>query len=164
MSYYGGRMTRQTLGKVFISSAIVLSAVVSTGIDLSHGDTAHVHNPAWHPHAIFHDIVMFLLLDFMGLVCLWLLWRKSSEPDVGVRVAALLMVGFWSPFYYVTTLVPTASLAATPENVSNGAILVSWAPVPFYINVLVGTFLLAITALGYFLYRRGQRKSLVGLH
>ena len=164
MSGYGGRMTRQTLGKTLISSAIVLSAIVSTGIDLSHGDTAHVHNPAWHPHAIFHDIVMFLLLDFMGLVCLWLLWRKSREPEVGVRVAALLMLGFWSPFYYVTTLVPAASLAATPENVSNGAILVSWAPFPLYINVLVGTFLLSLTAVGYFLYRGGQRKSLADPH
>ena len=153
-------MTRQTLSRVLISSAIVLSAMVSTGIDLSHGVTAHVHNPEWHPHAIFHDIVMFLLLDFMGLVCLWLLWRKSSEPEVGVRVAALLMVGFWTPFYYVTTLFPAASLAATPENVSNGAILVSWAPFPLYINVLVGTFLLAITAAGYFLYFSGERKSL----
>jgi hypothetical protein len=156
-------MTRQTLGKVLISSAIVLSAIVSTGIDLSYGDTAHVHNAAWHPHAIFHDVVMFLLLDFMGIVCLWLLWRKSSEPEVGVRVAALLMLGFWSPFYYVTTLVPAASLAATPENVSNGALIVSWAPFPLYINVLVGTFLLAITAVGYFLYRGGQKKSLVDL-
>lgn len=152
-------MTRQMLGKVFISSAIVLSAMVSTGIDLSYGDTAHVRNAAWHPHAIFHDIVMFLFLDFMGLVCLWLLWRKSSEPDVGVRVAALLMVGFWSPFYYVTTLFPAASLAATPEKVSNGAILVSWAPFPLYINVLVGTFLLATTAVGYVLYVGGERKS-----
>lgn len=150
-------MNRQTLSRVLISSAIVLSAIVSTGIDLSHGDTAHVHNPAWHPHAIFHDIVMFLLLDFMGAVCLWLLWRKSSEPEVGVRVAALLMLGFWSPFYYVTTFFPGASLAATPENVANGAILVSWAPFPLYINVLVGTLLLAITAVGYFLYFNGER-------
>ena len=153
-------MTRQTLGKALISSAIVLSAVVSTGIDLSFGDTAHVHNPAWHPHAIFHDVVMFLLLDFMGIVCLWLLWRKSREPEVGVRVAALLMVGFWSPFYYVTTLVPAASLAATPENVSNGAFVVSWAPFPLYINVLVGTFLLAMTGVGYLMYFNGERKSL----
>jgi hypothetical protein len=152
-------VTRQTLGRALISAAIVLSAMVSTGIDLSRGDTAHVHNPAWHPHAIFHDVVMFLLLDFMGLVCLWLLWRKSSEPEVGVRVAALLMLGFWSHFYYVTTLFPAASLAATPENVGNGAILVSWAPFPLYINVLVGTFLLATTAVGYFLYSSGARKS-----
>ena len=164
MSGYGRPMTGQTLGKLLISSTIVLSALVSTGIDLSYGDTAHIHNAAWHPHAIFHDIVMFLLLDFMGVVCLWLLWRKSTEPEVGVRVAALLMVGFWSPFYYVTTLFPAASLAATPENVSNGALLVSWAPFPLYINVLVGTFLLAMTAAGYLLYRNGQKKSLVDPH
>ena len=152
-------MTRQALGKVLISVAIILSAVVSTVVDLMHGDIAHVHNPAWHPHAIFHDIVMFLLLDFMAAVCLWLLWRKSSEPEVAVTVAMLLLIGFWSPFYYVTTLFPAASLSASPDDVGKGAILVSWAPFPLYINVLVGTALLAIAVLGCLLYRNGQRRS-----
>ena len=152
-------MTSQTLGKLLLSTALALSAVVSTVVDLSHGDTAHVHNPAWHPHAVFHDIVMFLLLDFMAVVCIWLLWRKSNEPKIGVNVAALLMIGFWSPFYYVTTLFPAASLSATPDDVSKGALLVSWLPFPLYINVLVGTALLAIAAVGYFLYCNGERGS-----
>ena len=121
-------MSSQTAAKVLISVAVALSAIVSTLVDLSTGDAAHVYNPAWHPHAVFHDIVMFLLLDFMALVCLWLLWRKSSEPKVGVKVAALLVVGFWSPFYYVTFLFPTASLSATPDDVGQGAVLVSWSP------------------------------------
>jgi hypothetical protein len=152
-------MTRQTLGKVLISTGLALSAIVSTAVDLMHGDAAHVHNAAWHPHAIFHDIVMFLLLDFMAVVCLWLLWRKSCEPKVGVKVAALLVIGFWSPFYYITTLFPAASLSATPNDLSKGAIFVSWLPFPLHINVLIGTVLLMITAVGYFLYCHEGRES-----
>lgn len=152
-------MTLQTTGRILVSVAIVLSAAVSTVIDLLPGDRAHVQNPAWHPHAIFHDIVMFLLLDFMAIVCIWLLWRKSTEPGVGIKVGVLLMVGFWSPFYYVTTLFPQASLSASPQDVSKGAILVSWMPFPLYINVLVGTAMLTIAAVGYCLYRRGEGRS-----
>lgn len=152
-------MTLQTTGRILVSMAIVISAGVSTVIDLLPGDTAHVQNPLWHPHAIFHDIVMFLLLDFMAIVCIWLLWRKSSEPGVGVKVGVLLMVGFWSPFYYVTTLFSQASLSASPHDVSKGAILVSWMPFPLYINVLVGTAMLLLSATGYYLYRTGEGRS-----
>jgi len=80
-------MSQQKVGKVFLSLAVSLSAIVSTIVDLLPGDTGHVHNPEWPAHAVFHDIVMFLLLDWMAIVCLWLLWRKSAEPDVGVLVA-----------------------------------------------------------------------------
>ena len=150
-------MMRQTLGKILVSVALVLSAVISTVVDLLPGEVAHVQNPEWHPHAIFHDIVMFLLLDFMAIVCLWLLWRKSTEPRVGVTVGVLLVVGFWTPFYYITTLFPQASLSASPHDVSQGAILVSWMPFPLYINVLVGTVLLVVAAVGYYLYRKGEQ-------
>ena len=105
-------MNRQTTGKVLISIAVALSAIVSTIVDLLPGDTGHVFNAGWNPHAIFHDIVMFLLLDWMAVVCLWLLWRKSSEPRVGVKVATLLVLGFWTPFYYVSSVFPMASLSA----------------------------------------------------
>ena len=95
----------------------------------------------------------------MAVVCLWFLWRKTSEPEVGVKVAALLVVGFWSPFYYVTTLFPGASLSATPDDLSKGATLVSWLPFPLHINVLIGTTLLVITAIGYVLYCHKGRGS-----
>ena len=149
-------MNRQKLGKIVVSVALVLSALISTIVDLSGGDLAHVHNPDWHPHAVFHDIVMFLFLDFMTVVCLWLIWRKTKEPGLGIKVGTLTMIGFWSPFYYVTTIFPMASLASTPDDISKGALLVSWFPLPLYINVMIGTFLLALTLTGHFLYRRGE--------
>ena len=149
-------MSRQTAGKVLISVSMVLSGLVSTGVDLSRGDAAHVYNPDWHPHAIFHDIEMFVLLDFMVIVCLWLLWRRSKEPKVGAQVSTLLMIGFWTPFYWITFVFPDASLAANQEDPAASAVIVDWLPWPLYYNVLVGTILLTMAGVGYWVFRGGK--------
>ncbi len=146
-------MNKQTVGKVLISVAVALSAIVSTIVDLMPGHTGHVFNHHWNPHAIFHDIVMFLLLDWMAVVSLWLLWRKSSEPLIGVKVATLLVVGFWTPFYYVTTLFPMASLSANLEEMDKVSIMVGGVRV--YFNVMIGSTMLVIALIGYGLYRKG---------
>ena len=36
------------------------------------------------------------------------------KPRIGPLVALLLVLGFWSPFYYVSVLFPGASLSANP--------------------------------------------------
>jgi hypothetical protein len=146
-------MNKQLTGKVLISIAVALSAIVSTIVDLLPGDTGHVFNASWNPHAIFHDIVMFLLLDWMAVVCLWLLWRKSSEPLVGVKVATLLVLGFWTPFYYVSTLFPMASLSANLQEVDKVSFLVGGLRV--YFNVMIGSAMVVIALIGYWLYGRG---------
>jgi hypothetical protein len=47
-------------------------------------------------------------------LALWLLWRKSSEPQVAVKVAALIPLIFFFAFFYTTTLLPGSSLSASP--------------------------------------------------
>jgi hypothetical protein len=161
-------MKSQKIGKILISIAVVLSAIVSTIVDLLPGESGHVHNPTWNPHAVFHDIVMFLLLDFMAVVCLWLLWRKSLEPQIGVKVATLLVLGFWTPFYYVTTLFPEASLAAAnpttdPVAYANelNAVTFMVGGIRVYFNVVIGTVMVLIALMGYYLYNKGSKASAV---
>lgn len=137
-------------GKVLISFAVALSAIVSTIVDLL--PVGHVYNPGWNPHAVFHDVVMFLLLDWMAVVWLCLLWRKSSESLVGVTVATLLVVGFWFPFYYVTTLFPMASLSVNVAEIEKTSMVI--ADVRFCVNVMIGTAMIAIALVGYWLYRK----------
>jgi ABC-type glucose/galactose transport system permease subunit len=146
-------MNKQLTGKVLISIAVALSAIVSTIVDLLPGDTGHVFNSSWNPHAIFHDIVMFLLLDWMALVCLWLLWRKSTEPLVGVKVATLLVLGFWTPFYYVSSVFPMASLSANLQEMDKVSFLLGGLRV--YFNVMIGSAMVVIALIGYWLYGRG---------
>ena len=150
-------MNKQTTGKVLISVAVALSAIVSTMVDMLPGDTGHVFNPTWNPHAVFHDIVMFLLLDQMALVSLWLLWRKSSEPLTGVRVATLLVLCFWTPFYYVSTFFPMASLSANLAEMDKVSVLVGG--MRLYFNVMIGTSMIVVALIGYWLYRRGEQQS-----
>lgn len=154
-------MNKKVTGKVLISLAVALSAIVSTIVDLLPGDTGHVFNATWNPHAIFHDIVMFLLLDWMAVVSLWLLWRKSSEPLVGVKVATLLVVGFWTPFYYVSTLFPMASLSANLQEMDKVSIVV--AGLRIYFNVIIGTAMVVIALAGYWLFNRQPPQALHGL-
>jgi hypothetical protein len=155
--------SKQKTGKILISIAVALTAIVSTIVDLLPGESGHVFNPTWSGHAVFHDIVMFLLLDFMAIVCLWLLWRKSLEPQIAVKVNTLLVLGFWTPFYYVTTFFPQASLAAanegTPEYSSEiqAVTLGSIAGMPIYINVCIGTVMIIIALIGYYLYNKGRK-------
>ena len=146
-------MNKQTTGKFLISVSVALSGIVSTMVDLKPGPTSHVYNPTWNPHAIFHDIVMFLLLDQLAVICLWLLWRRSSEPLVGVRIATLLVLAFWTPFYYITSIFPMASLAANQQEMDLVSIMVGG--VRLYFNVLIGTAMMVIALIGYWLYRRG---------
>lgn len=149
-------MSQQTLGKLLLSLAVGLSAVVSTVVDLLPGETGHVYNPEWPAHAVFHDVLMFLFLDWMAVVSLWLLWRKSTEPHVGALVALLLVLGFCTPFYYVTFLFPTASLSANP--VEREAVSFVILGFRVYFNVLIGTALIALAMVGYGLFRRGGRQ------
>ena len=102
-------MSRNKLGKSILSFVLVVGAVVSTAVDWN---TTHLFNPDWHPHARFHGALFLLILDFMSVVALWLLWRQSKEPAIGVKVAALFSVAVWAPFFYIEMLVPGASLLA----------------------------------------------------
>ena len=150
-------MNKQITGKVLITIAVALSAIVSTIVDMLPGDTGHVFNATWNPHAVFHDIVMFLLLDQMALVSLWLLWRKSSEPLIGVRVATLLVLCFWTPFYYVSTLFPMASLSANLAEMDKVSILIGGVRV--YFNVMIGTSMVVIALIGYWLHGRKDQQA-----
>jgi len=76
----------------------------------------HLLNPLWHPHARFHGALLLFMLAGVSATGIWLLCRKSPEPEVAIRTAALLNLAFWTPLFYVTTVLPSAtSWAGSPE-------------------------------------------------
>ncbi len=105
-------MKQTNFGRYIISLVLIVGAVSSVMVDFN---KTHIYNPAWPPHAVFHDVAMLNLLVWTSLIALWLMWRKSSEPAIGLRAATLIILSFWSAFFYGTTLVPTSSLQATPN-------------------------------------------------
>lgn len=166
-------MNKISTGRTLIALSVALGAIGSTIVDNINGPTAHMHAvQTWPPHALFHDAAMFLFLDGVSLIGLWLLFRRSREPLVGALVATLLVFANWTPFLYITTLFPQTSLAPAspvglPYNASNFA---QWAPaiqnatplvlgVPIQFNALIGIVWMSIAAVGYWLFRKGIREG-----
>ena len=50
----------------------------------------------------------------IAAITIWLLWRRSTEPQLGVRVALLVQLALWTPYLFLTLLVPGTSLQVGP--------------------------------------------------
>src|SRR4030081_1594024 len=91
-------MTRIKFGKLLMTFLLILQAVSGFALDWS---ANHLLNPLWHPHARFHGALLLFLLTGVSATGVWLMWRKSREPEVATTVAALISMSFWTPFFYV---------------------------------------------------------------
>src|ERR1700752_187444 len=85
-----------------ISRLILRGAAIGTIIGTGRADlnAAHVFNPAWPPHARFHNATGWGTVAWSQLIALWLLWRpgqQASDHDMAVTTAALLSVAAWVP-------------------------------------------------------------------
>jgi hypothetical protein len=90
-----------------------VSVIASFALDWSRN---HLLNPLWHPHARFHGALLLFMLAGVSMTAIWLLWRKSKEPEIALRVAALLSLSFWTPLFYITSVLPgSSSWAGAPE-------------------------------------------------
>jgi hypothetical protein len=138
-------MNRRKLGKSILSFVLVVGAVVATAVDWN---TTHLFNPTWHPHARFHDALFLLLLDGMSLVVLWLLWRQSNEPGLGLKVAAMFSAAAWTPFFYIEALIPGTSLLA-----ANDVPVLKVGGMTFPPNLIVAAVLFPLTVIAYWLAR-----------
>ena len=144
-------MARIKLGRLLMTLILVLQAVLGFALDWRGN---HLLNPLWVPHARFHGALLLFLLAGVSATGAWLLWRKSQEPEAGVKAAALISASFWTPFFYITFLLPSSSPWAGSPN-----------PVPriaghvFYPNVATAGVFLLLTAMAWLL---GREKS--GVH
>ena len=138
-------MKRNKFGKFILSFVLVVGAIVSTAVDWN---TTHLFNPAWHPHARFHDALFLLFLDATTLVMLWLLWRRSAEPAVGIAAVALYSAAVWTPFLYIEALIPGTSLLASADVPVLRVAGMVLAP-----NLLIAIVMLVLTIAGYWLGR-----------
>jgi hypothetical protein len=139
------------ISRILLSVVLVSTAVVSVAVDWN---VTHLFNPEWHPHAKFHDAVMLWLLCGMSIMALWLLWRRSPEPDIGYTVAMLVPVIFWSAFFFVTLVIPGTSLQA---DLKEAPPIV--AGIPIYPNVVIATVSVILALVGYGLYRASSEAN-----
>src|SRR5258705_11619751 len=106
-------MNKLLVGRLLLTFVLATSTVLSFVLDWSPN---HLLNPLWHPHARFHGALLLFLLAGVSGTAAWLLWRKSTEPEIAVRVAACVSLSFWTPLFYITTLLPSStSWAGAPD-------------------------------------------------
>ncbi len=93
-------------GKLLLTFLLVAGAISAFFLDWS---SNHLLNPLWHPHARFHGALLLFYLAGVSATGIWLLWRQSREPEVALRAAALLSLSFWTPLFYITSVLPGSS-------------------------------------------------------
>jgi hypothetical protein len=142
-------MNKTLVGKLLLTFVLVGGALMSFLLDWR---ANHLLSPLWHPHARYHSAILLFLFAGVASVGTWLLWRRSREPNVAFTAASLLSLSYWTPFFYVPHLLPTASYwAGVPghEPRVSGMIV--------YPNLIVVTGLVLLTAAGWWLGRSASR-------
>jgi hypothetical protein len=134
-------MQRLTLARVMLSGVLVTGVVASFALDWS---ANHLLNPAWHGHARFHGALLLFLLAGVSSTALWMLWRKTSEPEVAITVAAAVSASFWTPLFYITSILPGSTAWAGDPNA-----VPTIAGYVFLPNLAVAAGFLAVTALAW---------------
>ncbi len=129
---------RLKLARLILTGVLLLGAALSFALDWS---ANHLLNPAWHGHARFHGALLLFLLAGVSLTGVWLLWRDSKEPDVAVKAAALISASFWTPLFYITSVLPGSTAWAGDPNA-----IPHLAGFTFYPNLAVAAAFLLMTA------------------
>src|SRR3954447_126375 len=144
-------MNRIFAGRVMMTIVLALSTVLSFVLDWSPN---HLLNPLWHPHARFHGALLLFLFAGVSVTSIWLLWRKSSEPEIALRAAAFLSLSFWTPLFYITSVLPGSTSwagAADTDPRLRGSLVTP--------NLIVAAVFVLITVAGFVLSlsRRSSR-------
>ena len=134
-------MHRLKAARVVLSVVLVTGVVASFALDWS---ANHLLNPAWHGHARFHGALLLFFLAGASSTALWLLWRKTSEPEVAITAAAAISASFWTPLFYITSILPGSTAWAGDPNA-----VPTIAGHVFLPNLAVAAGFLAATALAW---------------
>jgi hypothetical protein len=90
-----------SLPKVLIALVAVETALGALLFDLVFVDTAHQHmyNPAWPPHAKFHDAQYIVMSLALGLLALVLLARRHGDTHFRLLWSAGILAVPWASMF-----------------------------------------------------------------
>jgi hypothetical protein len=142
-------MSRIALSRALLTLVLAATTVASFVLDWSPN---HLLNPLWHPHARFHGALLLFLLAGVCGTGIWLMWRRSNEPEIGIRAAALLSLSFWTPLFYVERVL-TGSTSWAGAATADPRLSGSWVTP----NLLVSAMFVAASVAALALSRSGPR-------
>lgn len=83
---------RMTAGRNLLRAVSGVTAVSGFAADWNR---THLFNPAWTPHAKFHDALTISAATLLGSASLYFLRRREGSWQDNVRVGVLLPAVFW---------------------------------------------------------------------
>ncbi|MBA9078582.1 DUF6640 family protein [Rufibacter quisquiliarum] len=86
-------MNKDQTGRTLLQT---IAAFTTMGGFLMDWNKTHLFNPAWTPHAKFHDGMTILLGTLLGSGGLYFLQRKKGEAAQNLRTGALLPAFFYA--------------------------------------------------------------------
>ena len=135
-----------TIGRVLLSVGAVGTSVVPY---LADWNKHHNFGPGFSAHARLHATESVFTSTGMGLIALWLIWKRPQADRATNRsVAALIPILHWGT-YNLAALVPTTSVDDDEVKVPR---LFGYIPINLFIQNLIAL----ITAVGYWLDVRGD--------
>jgi Family of unknown function (DUF6640) len=132
------------IGRLLISLAVLATAIIPIRSDWN---DSHVFSTQWSPHARFHGIVSIGMPVLLAPVALWLLWRRTADPDAAATVAALIPVAYWGPFF-VALIVPGAAIVDPGQRLT----LIGGVPSPLF----GASATILVAGLGWYLDHRDR--------
>jgi CDP-diglyceride synthetase len=78
------------LAKALLTVGVLVYSVVVPVLEIN---ATHVFNPEWPPHARLHEVWQLATNSMLGVLALWLTWRKH-QVQMPALLAVLVMGGF----------------------------------------------------------------------
>ncbi len=131
---------QRNIGRLLLSLAAIITAVAPV---LADWNESHIFSKQWSPHARFHGVAALCMALILSPMSLWLLWRRTPDPDTAATVAALVPISYWGPFFIAAAVPGTAfedpghhlpRVAGVPTNVLGAAASVLTAATGWYLD------------------------------
>lgn len=137
------------VGRIFMSIGAVGTSVVPY---LADWNKHHNFGPGFSAHARLHAAESVFTSTGMGLVALWLIWKRPQGNEATNKaVATLIPVIHWGT-YNLAALVPTTSV-----DDDNARVPRIFGVLP--VNLMIQNLIAMVTIVGYFIDRvDGRRK------
>ena len=142
-------MKNLSISRIMISLIAVFTAVSPFAADFNE---THVYNPAWPPHAKFHNGQTMTFGFVLGILAMYFLWlRKASTPLENLKLATIFSSLYW--------------VAMAPAILFPGAAFTDpGQPTMPFNQVEMDFVILVILGLSYFFERKLiNRKNLKGI-
>ncbi|MEV6337489.1 DUF6640 family protein [Nocardia vinacea] len=136
--------THWTLPRILVGAVLLNTLIGPLLADLVIPDIAdlHLHNPAWPPHAKFHDAQYIGMGTLIGAIGLVVLWRRTGNLRAQFFLTAALGSVTWLAMFGALLFPGTA--AQDPEHAADATRVIGLDPQLFIALVMLIALAVAI--------------------